>query len=62
MHQGRLRVSPNCKHVLDMFDQYRWDPGTGNKAKATLNAEKPLHDIHSHMADAVRYALYTYTV
>jgi phage terminase large subunit len=62
LHQRRIRVAPHCKHVLDMFDQYRWDPGTSNKARATLNTEKPLHDAYSHMADAIRYALYTYTV
>ena len=64
MHAKRLRVDPSCKHVLEMFDQYRWDPGTGatKNGKVTLAAEKPLHDKYSHMADAVRYALYTYTV
>lgn len=64
MHAGRLRVDPSCKHVLEMFDQYRWDPGVGSSknGKVTLSTEKPLHDKYSHMADAVRYALYTYTV
>jgi phage terminase large subunit len=62
LHMRRLRVSPRCKNVLDMFDQYRWDPGVGTKGKSTLATEKPLHDIYSHMADAIRYALYTYTV
>lgn len=54
--QGRLRVSPNCTHVLAMFDQYRWDQ------RENLQKERPMHDEYSHMADAVRYALYTYTV
>lgn len=54
--QGRLRVSPNCTNVLAMFDQYRWDQ------RENLQKERPLHDEYSHMADAVRYALYTYTV
>lgn len=64
MHQGRLRVDPGCVNVLEMFDQYRWDPGNGSSkaGKVTLATEKPLHDKYSHMADAVRYALYTYTV
>ena len=64
IHQGRLRVDPSCTHVLEMFDQYRWDPGNGTSknGKVTLATEKPLHDKYSHMADAVRYALYTYTV
>lgn len=64
MHAGRLRVDPGCKHVLEMFDQYRWDPGAGSTkaGKVTLAQEKPLHDKYQHIADAVRYALYTYTV
>lgn len=56
IEQGRLRVNPSCTHVLAMLDQYRWD------VKETLTREKPLHDEYSHMADALRYALYTFTV
>lgn len=54
--QNRLKVAPHCKNVLMMFDQYRWDQREG------LQRERPMHDEYSHMADAVRYALYTYTV
>ena len=54
--QGRLKIAPHCQNVLAMFDQYRWDQREG------LQRERPLHDEYSHMADAVRYALYTYTV
>jgi phage terminase large subunit len=54
--QNRLRVAPHCSHVRAMFDQYRWDQREG------LQRERPLHDEYSHMADAVRYALYTYTL
>lgn len=53
---GRLRVAPHCIHTLEMLDQYQW-----NKNES-LETEKPLHDQYSHMADAIRYALYTYTV
>lgn len=60
--QGRIRVAPHCKHVLAMFDQYRWDDGNKDKSSKTIAPEKPVHDQFSHMADAVRYALYTYTV
>lgn len=56
IEQGRLRVAPHCQHTLDMLSQYRWD------TKETLTKEKPLHDQYSHMADALRYALYTYTL
>lgn len=56
VEQGRLKVAPHCQHTLDMLSQYRWD------SKETLTREKPLHDQYSHMADALRYALYTYTL
>lgn len=55
IESGRLKVSPNCLHCLEMFDQYRWSDKPG------LVNEKPVHDAYSHMADAVRYALYTFT-
>ena len=56
VQQGRLRVLRNCKHVLEMLDQYRWDDREG------LTRERPKHDKYSHMADAIRYALYTFIV
>ena len=62
LEQGRLFVDPSCEKVLAMFDQYRWDDGNKDKAAKTLVKEKPLHDKYSHMADAVRYALYSYVV
>jgi phage terminase large subunit len=54
--QGRFRVHHSCKHVLAMLDQYQWDDREG------LARERPKHNRYSHMADAVRYALYSYTV
>ncbi len=54
--QGRFRVHHSCKHVLAMLDQYQWDDREG------LTRERPKHNRYSHMADAVRYALYSYTV
>lgn len=54
--QGRLKIAPHCTNVLAMFDQYRWDTREG------IQKERPKHDDYSHMADAVRYALYTYTL
>lgn len=56
IEQNRLWVAPHCTRVLAMLDQYRWD------TRETLVKEKPLHDQYSHMADAVRYALYTFTL
>jgi hypothetical protein len=54
--QGRIKVSPHCEHTLFMFDQYRWD------SKDTVTRERPEHGMASHMADAIRYAMYTYTI
>lgn len=48
---NRLKVHPRCKEVLKMLDQYRWDDSTSGK---------PVHDRYSHMADALRYALYSF--
>lgn len=56
IQQGRLRVLRNCTHVLEMLDQYRWDD------RETLTRERPKHDRYSHMADALRYALYSFVV
>ena len=54
--QNRLKVAPHCTNCLAVFDQYRWD------IKEGLQKERPKHDKYSHMADAIRYALYTYTL
>lgn len=50
----RLIVHQSCEQVLRCLDQYRWDPNPN------LMREKPLHDSSSHMADALRYALYSF--
>jgi phage terminase large subunit len=49
-----LIVHQSCQEVLRCLDQYRWDPNPN------LMREKPLHDSSSHMADALRYALYSF--
>lgn len=56
IEQDRLFVAEHCVHTLEMLDQYAWDE------RDTLQQEKPKHDKYSHMADALRYALYSYTV
>ena len=55
LQTGRLKISPRCKNTLAYFDQYQWDQKEG------LQREKPVHT-YSHIPDAVRYALYTYTL
>lgn len=56
VEQGRIFVDPRCRHTIEMFDQYQWDKREG------LQQEKPVHDKYSHIADALRYAIYTYTI
>jgi len=49
-----LIVNQTCKHVTTSLDQYQWDPNPN------LMKERPKHDMSSHMADALRYALYSF--
>jgi hypothetical protein len=49
-----LFVNQSCREVLMCLDQYQWDPNPN------LMKERPKHDGASHMADALRYALYTF--
>jgi phage terminase large subunit len=56
VENGRVKVLRSCTHVLDSFDQYQWDTDTEAKR------EKPEHNLASNIADAVRYAIYTFTV
>lgn len=50
----QLYVLSHCTNVIDMLDQYQWDTG------ANLVKERPKHNEYSHMADALRYCLYSY--
>ena len=49
-----LIVEQSCRESLMALDQYQWDPNPN------LMREKPKHNDASHMADAIRYALYTF--
>jgi hypothetical protein len=51
---GRLHVNSKCKHSILALQNYSWD------FRSTLTKETPKHDNYSHMADAIRYALYTH--
>lgn len=51
---NRLIVSGNCKNMLVALDAYQWDDNPN------LLKEKPKHNYASHMADALRYALYSF--
>ena len=51
---GFLFVDQQCKQSLTCLDSYQWDPNPN------LLREKPKHNMASHMADAIRYALYSF--
>jgi len=55
IENDRLIVNSSCKEVLKSLEAYQWDP------KAMLVNERPLHNEYSHMADAIRYGLYSFT-
>lgn len=55
IEQGRLKILSHCIKTLAAFDQYQWDQ------RETLTKEKPVHT-YSHIPDAVRYALATFTL
>lgn len=56
VENDRLYVAPDLPIVLKAFDGYAWDPNPN------LIKEKPQHNHASHMADAMRYALYSHVV
>ena len=47
-------VDQEAKESLSCLDAYQWDPNPN------LMKEKPKHNMASHMADALRYALYSF--
>jgi len=49
-----LFVHQECSHTLASLDAYQWD------SNPNLMKEKPKHNMASHMADALRYALYSF--
>ena len=50
----KLTVHQSCTESLLSLDQYQWDPNPN------LMREKPKHSYACHMADAIRYALYSF--
>ena len=50
----KLYVDQRALETLSCLDQYQWDPNPN------LAREKPKHNRASHMADALRYALYSF--
>lgn len=54
IQQGKLIVHSECVDSINMLLNYRWDPNPN------LIKPKPVHDTHSHLSDALRYAMYSY--
>jgi len=52
---NNLIIDQKCIQTLSCLDQYQWDPNPN------LAREKPKHNYASHMADALRYGLYSFT-
>ena len=50
----KLFVDQECRESLKCLDSYQWDPNPN------LVREKPKHNMASHMADGLRYALYSF--
>ena len=50
----KLVIDQEAKESLICVDSYQWDPNPN------LAREKPRHNMASHMADAIRYALYSF--
>ena len=57
VEHNRLYVDNKCKHTRTMLEEYTWDDREGllNERPKKGGPEGP-----SHMADAVRYAMYTH--
>lgn len=55
IERDQLIVDTSCGNLLATLDQYRWDPNPN------LIMQKPEHDQYSHMADALRYGIYSYS-
>ena len=53
---NKLHVDQSCNHSLGSLDAYQWDPNPN------LINEKPVHNEYCHMADAIRYAMYSFQV
>jgi len=54
IENNKLIVSKTCTHSLEAIDNYRWDTREG------LTKERPMHDDASHIADALRYMLFSF--
>lgn len=56
--QGKIIVGSNCTNLIHALSNYKWDNKDGEEI---LSREKPVHDATSHLADALRYGIYSVT-
>lgn len=53
IEQDKITVDPSCTFIIEALINYRWDPNEN------LQKPRPMHDEYSHIADAIRYVLYS---
>lgn len=53
IERGKVTFDPSCTFLIEAMINYRWDPNEN------LQKPRPVHDVHSHIADALRYVLYS---
>lgn len=56
--QGKIIVHTECRGLIHALANYKWDNRDGEDK---LSREKPYHDHSSHLADALRYGIYSVT-
>jgi hypothetical protein len=56
VEQQKLYVWHEAYRTIEMLDQYSWEEEKDGQNRR----ERPKHDRYSHMADAMRYAIYTH--
>lgn len=56
--KDKVIIDERCTDLILALENYRWYmPETDGDS--TVNREKPVHDEHSHISDALRYLLYS---
>jgi PBSX family phage terminase large subunit len=53
-HQGTLKITAKCTHVIKEIQGYKWDPRS-----SIIGKDKPIK-LDDHLLDALRYATYSH--
>ncbi len=56
---NRLMIDASCVKTIKSINNYQWRESINSKDEFTK--EEPLHNEYSHLNDAIRYALYSYS-